>query len=29
MGIVDGLEPCPQKLITDDQGKEISNLEFT
>jgi hypothetical protein len=29
MGIVDGLEPCLQKLITDDKGEEIPNIEFT
>jgi hypothetical protein len=28
MGIVDGSEPCPQKHITDDKGKEIPNPEF-
>jgi hypothetical protein len=29
MGIVDGSDPCPQKLITDDKGEEIPNPEFT
>jgi hypothetical protein len=29
VGIVDGSEPCPPKLITDDKGVESLNLEFT
>lgn len=28
MGIVDGSEPCPEKFITDDKGKENLNPEF-
>jgi hypothetical protein len=29
LGIVDGSEPCPPKLITDDKGVESLNPEFT
>jgi hypothetical protein len=29
VGIVDGTEPCPDKLIIDSSGKEILNPEFT
>lgn len=28
MGIVNGTELCPQKTITNDQGKEVPNPEF-
>jgi hypothetical protein len=28
MGIVDGLEPCPQKKIIDAEGKEITNPKY-
>jgi hypothetical protein len=28
MGIIDGLETCPQKMTTDDEGKEIPNPEY-
>jgi hypothetical protein len=28
MGIIDGSETCPQKMTTDDEGKEIPNPEY-
>ena len=28
MGIIDGLETCPPKMTTDDNGKEIPNPEY-
>ena len=27
MGIIDGSEPCPPKMVTNDEGKESPNLE--
>lgn len=28
VGIVDGSEPCPPKLITDDEGQEVPHPKF-
>ena len=28
MDLVEGIEPCPPKLITDDEGKSVSNPKY-
>jgi hypothetical protein len=29
LGIADGLEPCPPSIITDEEGKQIFNPNFS